>query len=238
MNRALVSLTFWVLAAIAASGIWHYRLRGFFLFLCARRLRRTRCCCRFLVGVPFSGSATIAFLLAYSGLNHRPAPRPCYRGLGLFAVSVSDLRRIVSRKAEICVILSGGNCVGLRARYLAPFLGVAHLALIEFSQMRNTLAAVVAVLPMSDGRAGRHYVPNDVIHEMRRSVYIEASPDVIWRNILSPTNIRRDELDGGLAYTDRTSVSDRGQDDGSVGRRYSQIAMGAWRCVRRGNHHA
>jgi len=149
----------------------------------------------FLVGVPFSGCATISFVLTYC--IHTSVGSAVLRSLGLFALGVLFCAAFF-KEGGICVILLAG--IAFVPALLGALLGVA-LASLRFHQMRNTLAAMVAVLPMTMGGLEQHYVPSDGVHEMRRSVYIEASPDIVWRNILSPTDIRRDEFDGGLAYT-------------------------------------
>jgi hypothetical protein len=194
MNRALASLMFWVLGAIAASG---YGILGYALFsgFFSRGDYVGPMFLSFLVGVPFSGCATSAFFLAY--YMKTSVGSALLRSLGLFAVGVL-ICALFFKEGAICIILLAG--IAFVPALFGALLGVA-LAAIRFSQMRNTLAAVVAVLPMTMGGLEKHYVPSDGIHEMRRSVYIEASPDIVWRNILSPTNIRRDEIDGGFAYT-------------------------------------
>src|SRR5262245_36049730 len=104
MKRALTGLTFWVLAAVAASG---YGVLGYTVFshFFSRGDYSGPMLFSFLIGVPCSGCATIAFFLAY--YRSTSVGGALLRSLAIFTVGAL-ICAVIFKEGSICVILLAG----------------------------------------------------------------------------------------------------------------------------------
>jgi hypothetical protein len=183
----------WILILLAGSG-YGFIGYAFFSWAFSHDSKDGVMLLSFLVGIPFSGSASVAYLVSYT---KNPTLWLAVKVALLAAVIVLVLCMIAFREGSICVLLYVGMMV-------VPCLFGAVLgfliAELHRSLSRHTMMSVVALLPFALGGMEQSYTAPDAVHEMQRSAFIAAAPDVVWNAILHPANIRPDELKDGFAF--------------------------------------
>lgn len=192
MKRAYWHCLFWLLVVLAGSG---YALAGYATF--SRFLSHDRysgvMTTAFLVGVPFSTCALISYYLSLK--RQASLKKVALTCLGSLFLAIF-LCFAIFREGGICILLFLG--IAVLPGVLGVVLGTAMATV--WRNAHRTLMSVVAILPLAFGGVEQQVPPQDVFHETDRSVFIKAPPEVVWRNILHPTNIRPGELAEGYAY--------------------------------------
>ncbi|MBR7799321.1 SRPBCC family protein [Undibacterium fentianense] len=147
----------------------------------------------FLVGVPLA----MGFLVAYLAEKRKMRGVAMAGGLtmlslSLFAFAVGAL----FREGIICLVMA--------LVLFIPFMLLGALLSAIFSSTKpnhsGKLSAVMFVMPFAFGSVEQHFDATTVHQRTERSVYIEASPEKIWKLINFPLNIQASELEGGIAY--------------------------------------
>ncbi len=148
----------------------------------------------FLIGVPFSTSATITY---FSNLKKE---RRVFRSL-LTAFTPIVLGALLSillfREGSICILLFIGIAI---LPCLTGWMVGLFMAMAKRRSHSGTLIIALLSLPFLLGAFEHRMVPHDDIRHVARSVFIHASPEEIWHHINYPTNIQPSELQNGLAY--------------------------------------
>jgi hypothetical protein len=193
IKKFLLKNLFWILVIIAGSG---YGLLGYAIFdkVFSHNKNSGVMLASYLIGIPFSGSATISYFLAYKEKS------------GFIKIIISCLLvLLIGSLVSIELFHEGSICiVMLMAIAIIPsLLGItlgACIAQIRKINSRNTLMSIVAILPFAFGGIEQNIAPQDVIYSVKRNVFIKASPETVWGNIIHPTNIKPYELKDGIAY--------------------------------------
>lgn len=170
------------------------------------------------LGTPFVVGALTAFLF-----NRRyPASRRETLEVALMTIAcIGGVAIITAAEGAICLIMALPLAVGIAG--MGAVLG-RHIALHDSAHAVNALFAV-ALLPASAALdQGR---PSTMLREVQSSIVIEASPDVVWRNVIAfpplpePADL---VFRAGVSYP-RSAVL-RGEGVGAV--RYCEFSTGAF----------
>lgn len=109
---------------------------------------------------------------------------------------------VVFKEGAICILMA------LPLVLLAGLIGSAfqraekHKSAEEGEKKSDSIKKLgaVAMAPFAVGLLEGNFTSPDSFHLIREFIEIDATPDVVWRHINFPTDIRREELRGGVAY--------------------------------------
>lgn len=148
----------------------------------------------FIVGVPVCVGALVAYLA-----NRKS---PIGTGSGILLSQISMLLFVFIAGA---FLREGIICILMALPILLAFVGLGALLAKLFSSLEKNkkndkMMGAFLFLPLLLGTAEQQMIPPDSIHQLHRSVYIDATPENIWQQLNFPTGIRPEELSGGFAY--------------------------------------
>lgn len=147
----------------------------------------------FLVGVPLA----MGFLVGYFAEKMKMRGVVMAGGLAMFSLSLFSFAvGALFREGTICLVMALGLFI--------PFMLIGALLSAIFSASKpdhsGKLSAVMFMLPFAFGSVEQHLDTSTVHQQTERSVYIEASPEKIWKLINFPLEIKPVELKDGIAY--------------------------------------
>jgi len=100
-------------------------------------------------------------------------------------------------------LIEGSICIAMAMPLFLLLGSLGGLVMGIVCRFRNNPIRTIqsiAILPFLFAlHEGGHPLP-ETTHKITRSVHIASAPEVVWKNIASPTNIKPSELEGGLAY--------------------------------------
>lgn len=147
----------------------------------------------FLVGVPLA----MGFLVGYFAEKMKMRGVAMAGGLAMFSLSLFAFAvGALFREGTICLVMA--------LALFIPFMLIGALLSAIFSSTKpnqsGRMSAVMLMMPFAFGGVEQHFDAATVHQQTERSVYIEASPEKIWKLINYPLNIQPSELEGGIAY--------------------------------------
>ena len=193
VKRTFDQFLLWTLIVLAGSG---YGLLGYGIFSSMFSHGRNAgvMTLSFLLGIPFSGSATVAYAVTYT--RNATVSRAIKVAILVIFAAIA-LSVPIYGEGSICILMFVGMMI-------LPCLAGAVLgfliAELQRSLSRQTMMSVVVLLPFALGALEQSYTPPDAVHELHRSISISAAPEKVWSAIMHPENIRPDELKGGAAF--------------------------------------
>jgi hypothetical protein len=193
LKRISLTWLFWMLVIIAGSG---YGLLGYGVFNAVFSGKNSSgvMLVSFLIGIPFSCSATISYFLDYT----RRTTLKKRLVVCIFVLIVGTaLSALIFAEGAICIALFLG--IAVIASLMGVFLG-ALIASIKRNKSKHTFMSIVAILPFGFGAIEQQMIPSNAVYEVKSSIFVEASAETIWHTILNPTHITQHELEEGWAY--------------------------------------
>lgn len=180
---------FWILIIVGGAGYGLIGYAFFDYFFSTPPQKSGVMAISFLVGLPFSLSATIAYRMK--------ARFKAFFISFIIVVLASALSILFFKEGAICILmLLGMSIISL----IGGILVGATLATLKRKLTSSSFMSIFLPLPFLLGVVEQHYIAPDLIQEVTQTVYIHAEPTVIWQQLLNPTNIKPSELQDGLAY--------------------------------------
>lgn len=147
----------------------------------------------FLVGVPFA----IGMLVGFVAMRRRLVG---VAGAGLLSTLSISLFVFAAgawlREGTICIVMAIPIFIVLAI--VGAILG-AILDAVSGSH-GTKLMSVALVLPIVAAPFENDMPPSTIQQSVKRSIHIAAKPEVIWRHINDPHDIKPEEMHGGFAY--------------------------------------
>ena len=159
-----------------------------------------------LVGMKLPGAMTTAFAvvvpIAIGAITVYMAEKKARRSF-LVYIFAPWLSVTLFVAGTAIALIEGSICIAMAMPLFLLLGSVGGLVMGVVCRFRNNPIRTVqsiAILPFLFAlHEGSHPLPEST-HTIIRSVHIASTPEVVWRNVASPTNIKPSELKGGLAY--------------------------------------
>lgn len=186
----------WVLIVIAGSG---YGLLGYSYFLSffSSKYASGVMMAAYLIGIPFSGSATIAYFM-YRGKEDSLFFKflKIFLTVAITSAACIFLSMVFFNEGSICVLMFIGIIIIPIILGIGLGMWMARLC----TDLKNKLMSVFLLFPFTIAPIEHRIPPQEVVHETKQSVFIEASAETVWKNIMNPENIRAEEIGDAWAY--------------------------------------
>ena len=159
-----------------------------------------------LVGIKLPSAMTAAFAIVVpiviGAITVYLAERKARRSI-IFYIFAPWLSVALFVTGAIVVLIEGSICVAMAMPLFLMLGSLGGLGMgIICRLFKNPIRTIqsISILPFLFALNESGTPLSKSTHKISRSVHISSSPQVVWRHILSPTNIKPRELEGGFAY--------------------------------------
>lgn len=132
--------------------------------------------------------------------------------------------------ATLAIMIEGLICAIIIVPMFAILAGLAGLAMGAICRLtdwpRGTMVSCVALLPLVTGSFEHRLSAEQRLRVQDREIYVAATPEAVWRELVDTRRIARDEVDSAWMYRIGVPVPRGGAGDFRDGEHLRHITMG------------